>query len=63
MSKVVQKPISKLVGEYSNAVSRYGLNSDQARRIRDANQSNREFITYANALDRLKKHLRGKVVR
>lgn len=62
MAKVIEKPISKLVSEYAEAVARHGLNSAQAEQIKEANKANTEFTRYAKALDRLKQHLRGKVM-
>lgn len=59
MAKVIQKTIVQLVAEYSNAVGRYGPDSNQVRQIRDAHAENKEFLGYADALDRVKRHLGG----
>lgn len=53
------KTIAQLVAEYSNAVGRYGPDSEQARRVRAAHADNEEFLQYAAALDRVKRHLGG----
>ena len=59
MANVLQKTIAQLVVSYSNAVGRYGPDSDQVRRLREANADNREFLDYADALDRIKRQLGG----
>ena len=59
MTKVIEKTIVQLVAEYSNAVGRYGPDSEQVRRIRAAHADNAEFLQYADALDRVKRHLGG----
>jgi hypothetical protein len=59
MAKVMQETIFQLVAKYSNAVGRYGPDSDQVRRIRAAHPKNAEFLEYADALDRIKRHLGG----
>lgn len=56
---MTQKTISQLVGEYSNAVGRFGPDSEQVRQFRAAHASNTEILEYADALDRIKRHLGG----
>jgi dUTPase len=51
--------IYQLIGEYSNAVGRYGPDSDQVRQIRAIHVDNKEFLEYADALDRIKRRLGG----
>ena len=52
-------PMWKIVAAYSNAVGRYGPDSDQAREIRKSNADNSMFMDYADALDAIKRHLGG----
>jgi hypothetical protein len=59
MAKVIQKTIFQLVAGYSNAVGRYGPDSEPVQRIRAENAENMEFLEYADALDRIKRHLGG----
>ena len=49
----------KIVSEYSDAVGRYGPDSAQAQAIRQANAGDAVFLEYAEALDRVKRHLGG----
>ena len=58
-TKTKTKTLGKLVGEYSNALGRYGPDSDATNKIRRENAENREFQDYADALDRVKRHLGG----
>lgn len=60
MAKMVKNTIAQLVAEYSNAVGRYGPSSPEVLRIREAYADNAEFLDYADALDRIKRHLGGK---
>lgn len=60
MANVLEKTIVQLVVTYSNAVGRYGPDSDQVRRIRAEHADNQEFLDYADALDRIKRRLGGK---
>lgn len=59
MAKVDSKTILQLVGQYSDALGRFGPDSLEVRRLREANADNREFLEYADALDRVKRHLGG----
>lgn len=59
MAKVIEKTIVQLVAAYSNVVGRYGPDSEQVRRIRADHADNGEFLEYADALDRIKRHLGG----
>jgi len=58
--KTSDKAMHRLVSEYSNAVGANGPGSPQALAIREAHADDREFLEYANALDRIKRHLGGK---
>jgi hypothetical protein len=51
--------IFKRVGEYANAVGRYGPDSLQAHAVRRKYSFDREFIDYADGLDRVKQRLGG----
>lgn len=55
----MNKTIQQIVIEYCNAVGRYGPDSEKVRRIRAAHADNLEFLDYADALDRIKRHLGG----
>ena len=59
MAKVTAKTIYQLVGEYANALGLYGPDSPEARQLKEANAGNQEFLEYADALDRVKRHLKG----
>lgn len=59
MPKTIEKTIYQLVGEYSNAVGRFGPASEQVRQFRVAHADNAELMEYADALDRIKRHLGG----
>jgi hypothetical protein len=47
------KAMYRLVSEYSNAVGANGPDSPQAKAIREAHADDREFLAYANAVDRI----------
>lgn len=49
--------IFQLVGQYANAVGKYGPDSEQTKKIRENNKDNKEFLNYADALDRIKRRL------
>ena len=55
----MEKTICQLVGKYSNAVGRFGPDSEQVRQFRVAHADNAELMEYADALDRIKRHLGG----
>lgn len=59
MPKDENNAIFKLVGEYSDALGRFGPDSAEVQRLREAHADNQEFLEYANALDRVKRHLGG----
>lgn len=59
MAKVIQKTIVQLIAEYANAVGRYGPDTDPVRQLRAEHADNAEFLEYADALDRIKRHLGG----
>ncbi len=59
MTNVLEKTIVQLVVSYSNAVGRYGPDSQQVKLIREAHPDNQEFLDYADALDRIKRRLGG----
>lgn len=52
-----QKPLHAIVAEYSNAVGRYGPDSEQVREVRAKYADIVDFLDYADALDRIKRHL------
>lgn len=58
--KTSDKAMARLVSEYSNAVGANGPGSSEALAIREAHADDREFITYANAVDRLPRCPGGK---
>jgi hypothetical protein len=47
------------IGEYSNAVGRYGPDSEQTQQLRALHADNTELIAYFDSLDRLKRHFGG----
>lgn len=49
------KTIFQLVGEYANAVGRYGPESEQVRQFRVDHADDSLLMDYADALDRLKR--------
>ena len=51
--------LPQLVAKYSNAVGRYGPDSEQAKQVRADHADDAEFLQYADALDRVKRHLGG----
>ena len=59
MARVIQKTIFQLVAEYSDAVGRFGPDSPEVWQIRSLHADNAEFLGYADALDRIKRHLGG----
>jgi hypothetical protein len=48
-----------IIAQYANIVGRHGPDSDEAREFRDCHLSDEEFRDYADALDRIKRHLGG----
>jgi hypothetical protein len=56
----MEKTIVQLVAAYSNAVGRFGPDSEQAQQIRAAYADNAEFLQYADALDCVKRLLGGR---
>jgi hypothetical protein len=51
--------MTQKVVAYSNAVGRHGPDSEEAKRVRAAHADDAEFQEYADALDRIKRHLGG----
>ena len=57
---MADKTIFQLVGEYANALGKYGPGSRETRMIREFNADNEEFLGYADGLDSVKRHLGGR---
>lgn len=47
----------QLYTQYSGAVGKFGSDSPQALEIRDQHRDDREFLRFANAIDRLKRRV------
>lgn len=47
----------QLFTQYSGAVGKFGSDSPQALEIRDQHRDDREFLRFANAIDRLKRRV------
>jgi hypothetical protein len=49
----------KIVAEYANLVGRFGPDSEEVKDLRALHAADREFLDYADALDRMKRALGG----
>lgn len=45
-----------MIGEYSNALGRYGPDSPEVASIREKYSDNDQFLKLASGLDRIKRH-------
>ena len=54
------KPMSKMIGEYADALAKGGIGGPEALTIREKFAHDPEFIAFADSLDRIKRNLEGR---
>ena len=59
----MKKKLHQMIAEYSDAVAQNGIASVEAKAIRDRNASNKEFLAYADSVDKLRRMLSKKRAR